>query len=142
MLNRLAGGSVLSRSIKSLILSFHCCQCFQCFTLQCLLFPLISLDETATHLLLRLVPSLEPIGCIRGTYHAPADKQPYYKLSRLVVLENYRAHRLGRELILALHAWVLGDAVSHGLKSSNTVPVVCHSQMYVKKFYARYERTY
>ena len=54
-------------------------------------------DETATHILLRLTPSLTPVGTIRVTQ----PKGTYYKLSRLVVLKEYRQFRFGRALVEA-----------------------------------------
>ncbi|KAG6884764.1 hypothetical protein C0993_008461 [Termitomyces sp. T159_Od127] len=88
-------------------------------------------DKTATHFLLRLTPSLTPVGTIRG-YHAPG----YYKLSRLAVLKDYRGLRFGRELVLALHEWVRAHALSAG--STDWADVVSHSQLPVKGFYARF----
>ncbi|KAF8272117.1 hypothetical protein EI94DRAFT_1777112 [Lactarius quietus] len=46
------------------------------------------LDETAEHFLLRLLPSLRPIGTIRAS--RTTSTVPHYKLSRLAVLKNYR----------------------------------------------------
>jgi predicted GNAT family N-acyltransferase len=60
----------------------------------------------------------------------------YYKLSRLAVLKEYRQHRLGRELVLSLHDWVKGQAQQKGTLES--VEIVCHSQVPVKGFYAKY----
>ena len=60
------------------------------------------LDETAEHFLLRLLPSLQPIGTVRAS-RASCGGAPYYKLSRLAVLKDFRKHSLGRELVLALH---------------------------------------
>lgn len=126
------------------------------------------LDEIATHILLRLVPSHEPIGTIRCTKNtsAPDPRDHYYKLSRLVVLKQYRQHRLGAVLVRALHEYVRQDA-SKSLRSESVVSatvtnksstsrpdchaqeqeqgpqerthvrVVCHSQLYAKGFYAR-----
>ncbi|TDL29834.1 acyl-CoA N-acyltransferase [Rickenella mellea] len=95
-------------------------------------------DETAMHILLRLTPSLEPIGTIRG--HKPPGKS-YYKLSRLAVLKDYRQHRFGCALVLALHDWVTRDArrasAELGLNGAS-VEVVCHSQIPVKAFYAKF----
>ncbi|KAJ3536529.1 hypothetical protein NM688_g6825 [Phlebia brevispora] len=89
------------------------------------------LDETATHILLRLTPSLKPVGTIRAS-----KGSGYYKLSRLAVLSEYRKYRFGRELVLALHDWVRRDAKAAGL--AGTVKVRCHSQLYVKGFYGKY----
>ena len=92
-----------------------------------------SLDETATHILLRLTPSLKPVGTIRVS-----KTSKYYKLSRLAVLKDYRHYRFGRDLVLALHAWVRQDIAASG--SGVAVPPVrihCHSQLYVKPFYAK-----
>lgn len=36
-------------------------------------------------------------------------KKPYYKLTRLAILKDYRKYRLGRELVQALHDWVIED---------------------------------
>ncbi|KAI9574787.1 acyl-CoA N-acyltransferase [Boletus coccyginus] len=89
-------------------------------------------DPTATHFLLRLVPSLTPIGTIR-TYSVEGPN--YYKLSRLAVLKPYRQYRFGSNLVLALHRWVKTDAKRTGLQ---VVPVICHSQLPVKGFYAKH----
>ncbi|KAH7930658.1 acyl-CoA N-acyltransferase [Leucogyrophana mollusca] len=90
-------------------------------------------DPTATHILLRLVPSLKPIGTIRAYKVEGAN---YYKLSRLAVLKEYRQHRFGRDLVFALHDWVKEDAKKTvGL---DVAKVVSHSQIPVKSFYAKY----
>ena len=91
------------------------------------------LDETAEHFLLRLLPSLQPIGTVRAS-RASCGGAPYYKLSRLAVLKDFRKHSLGRELVLALHKWAATDAQSHGEHSAK---VICHSQISVKAFYAK-----
>ena len=122
-------------------------------------------DETATHILLRLVPSLEPIGTIRLVKLSPKtkdhdivndkgsnDQSLYcYKLSRLAVLKDYRNYRFGRTLVLALHECAKRDAESSNCSglvntekahsSSNSVTeikVIAHSQIPVKEFYAKY----
>jgi hypothetical protein len=98
------------------------------------LFPLLlRLDETAEHFLLRLLPSLQPIGTVRVS-RASSQTVPYYKLSRLAVLNQHRGHHFGRELVLALHEWVVADSLSRGVQST---AVVCHSQIPVKAFYAK-----
>jgi len=91
------------------------------------------LDETAEHFLLRLLPSLRPIGTIRAS-RASCGGVPYFKLSRLAVLKDFRKHYFGRELVLALHKWVATDALSHG---EHAAKVICHSQIPVKAFYAK-----
>jgi predicted GNAT family N-acyltransferase len=91
------------------------------------------LDETAVHFLLRLLPSLTPIGTVRAS-RASSDGVPYYKLGRLAVLTAFRKHNFGRELVLALHDWVTTDSQSRGERYAK---VVCHSQISVKAFYAR-----
>ena len=88
------------------------------------------LDETATHILLRLPPSGKPVGTIRGT-----RGNGYYKLSRLAVLSEYRKYGFGRALVLALHDWIKHDAVASGL--TGVAKICCHSQIYAKPFYAR-----
>ncbi|KAG6903398.1 hypothetical protein C0995_005421 [Termitomyces sp. Mi166 len=75
-----------------------------------MLMPRFDTNKTATHFLLRLTPSLTPVGTIRG-YKAPGG---YYKLSRLAVLKEYRNFRFGRELVLALHDWVKAQALGAG----------------------------
>lgn len=89
-----------------------------------------SLDADATHILLRLLPSLQPVGTIRCTKH-----DAYYKLSRLAVLKDYRQYRFGRELVLALHDHVKRDAKRSGQR--DPVTIKCHSQLPVKGFYAK-----
>jgi hypothetical protein len=39
----------------------------------------------------------------------------YYKLSRLVVLKEYRHYGFGGNLVLALHNWVKDDARQSGM---------------------------
>ncbi|KAI0320657.1 acyl-CoA N-acyltransferase, partial [Amylostereum chailletii] len=65
------------------------------------------MDATATHFLLRLLPSHTPIGTIRA-FKAPGDA--HYTLGRLAILKTYRKYRFGRELVLALHDFVQRDA--------------------------------
>ena len=74
---------------------------------------------------------MKPIGTIRAS-----KGKNYYKLSRLAVLSDYRNHRFGRELVLALHDWVRQQATASG--ASGTVRIHCHSQLYAKPFYAKY----
>jgi predicted GNAT family N-acyltransferase len=83
--------------------------------------------------LLRLLPSLQPIGTVRA-WRASSDGVPQYKLGRLAILKAHRKHRFGRELMLALHDWVTSDYQSRGEQSAK---VVCHSQIPVKAFYAK-----
>jgi predicted N-acetyltransferase YhbS len=91
------------------------------------------LDESAEHFLLRLLPSLQPIGTIRAC-RASFGGVPYYKLSRLAVLKDYRKQHLGCELVAALHEWVITNSQSRG---EQLAKVVCHSQILVKGFYAK-----
>ncbi|KAI0053684.1 acyl-CoA N-acyltransferase [Auriscalpium vulgare] len=91
-------------------------------------------SKGATLFLLRLVPSHTPIGTIRG-YKVPGSE--YYKLGRLAILKEYRQFRLGRELVLALHAWIRADARASGSRGAH-VDVVCESQIPVVAFYAKY----
>jgi len=91
------------------------------------------LDETAEHFLLRLFPSLQPIGTVRAS-RASCRGVAYYKLSRLAVLKDFRNYKFGRELVLALHQWVATDAQSRGEHSAK---VICHSQILAKVFYAK-----
>jgi len=93
------------------------------------------LDETAEHFLLRLLPSLRPIGTIRASRTSNTD---YYKLSRLAVHKDYRKHHFGRELVFALHDWVATDALSCGETSAK---VVCHSQIPALAFYVKFGYT-
>ncbi|KAF9652508.1 acyl-CoA N-acyltransferase [Thelephora ganbajun] len=88
-------------------------------------------DETSTHLLVRLVPSLKPVGTIR-----PVWTPGYYKLSRLAVLKDYRRFSFGRALVLGLHDWVRIDAIKNG--RNDEVKIRAHSQLPVKGFYAKY----
>ncbi|KAF9226701.1 acyl-CoA N-acyltransferase [Gyrodon lividus] len=89
-------------------------------------------DPTATHFLLRLLPSLTPIGTIR-TYKV--ERTNYHKLSRLAVLKSYRQYHFGRDLVLSLHRWVKEDAKQTG--ELQVAKVVCHSQLPVKRFYSK-----
>lgn len=92
----------------------------------------IRYEDVSAHILLRLTPSLVPIGTIRAFRFPGKD---YYKLSRLAILSDYRKYRLGRELVLALHEWVKADAIRSGM--TGTVEIHSHSQIYVKGFYAK-----
>ena len=64
------------------------------------------------------------------------EGEHYYKLGRLAVLKAYRQCRFGRDLVLALHRWVKDDAMRTGLQAH----VVCHSQLPVQGFYAKYDK--
>ncbi|EIW61666.1 acyl-CoA N-acyltransferase [Trametes versicolor FP-101664 SS1] len=94
-------------------------------------------DEEATHILLRLVPSLKPVGTIRCV-----KLKDYYKLTRLAVLKDYRQYRFGRALVESLHAFVRAEArVSASaatLGEPGVVKVAAHSQIPVKGFYGRF----
>jgi GNAT superfamily N-acetyltransferase len=95
-----------------------------------------------------LTPSLTPVGTIRAC--RPPDKN-YYKLTRLAVLKEYRKHRFGAALVRCLHAWVAQDASarlqqyqdlqaqsqSPAAVRATSVDVICHSQIPVKRFYAK-----
>ena len=87
-------------------------------------------DGNSAHLLLRLVPSLKPIGVVR-----PIHTPNYYKLSRLAVLEEYRRFSFGRALVHGLHDWVRSDAMKRGCKGE--VKIRTHSQLPVKGFYTK-----
>jgi GNAT superfamily N-acetyltransferase len=90
------------------------------------------MDDTATHFLLRITPSLTPVGTIRAYKSNGAN---YYKLSRLAVLKDYRGFNFARELVLAMHNWVKDDAMRAG--DVEFVEIVSHSQLPVKGFYAK-----
>ena len=87
-------------------------------------------DNNSTHLLLRLVPSLEPVGTIRLVC-TPG----YYKLTRLAVLKDYRRYSFGRTLVIGLHDLVRADAIRNG--RDGEVKIRTHSQVPVKGFYAK-----
>ncbi|KAG2013331.1 hypothetical protein CC2G_010253 [Coprinopsis cinerea AmutBmut pab1-1] len=93
-------------------------------------------EDIAIHFLLRLTPSLEPVGTIRLLQPPGKD---YWKLSRLAVLKDYRRHRFGHELVSALHAWLKQHALQIG--HLGPVEVVCHSQIPVQGFYAKFGYT-
>jgi len=103
-----------------------------------------SKEELATHLLLRLIPSLTPIGTIRG-YLIPQITDTY-KLTRLAILEDYRKYGFGRKLVEAFHDWVKSDASANSTSGSvimnpslpRQIKINCHSQIYAKGFYAKY----
>ncbi|SJL02308.1 uncharacterized protein ARMOST_05634 [Armillaria ostoyae] len=92
--------------------------------------------QAATHFLLRLLPSLQPVGTIRGVRLS----ENYYKLGRLAVLDQYRQFKFGRELVLRLHEWVKIDASPMATMPEHDVYaiVVSHSQIPVKGFYAKF----
>lgn len=85
----------------------------------------------STHVLLRLVPSLKPIGSVRVVHLTPAEK----KIGRLCVLGPFRGFKFGKDLMLAAHEHILAGLKSTGLPSAS---VKLHSQIYVKAFYAKY----
>lgn len=86
-----------------------------------------------THFLLRLSPSLTPIGTIRA--YQP-EGVSYYKLSRLAVLKDYRRFKFGGALVLALHNWTKAETIRVG--SLDHATVIAHSQIYIKGFYAKW----
>jgi len=90
-------------------------------------------EQSSTHFLLRLVPSLVPIGTVR--VYRP-NNASYYKLSRLAVLKDYRRYKFGRDLVLALHDWVKLDTKRIG--GFGYAKVIIHSQIPAKGFYAKY----
>lgn len=73
-----------------------------------------------------------PIGTIRA--YRPKVDSKYYKLGRLAVLPEYRKHKLGQKLVLALEDWVKSDALRLGLDEAI---IVAHSQLYVIPFYVK-----
>lgn len=87
-------------------------------------------DENSTHLLLRLVPSLKPVGTVR-----PIRTPSYYKLGRLAVLRDYRQFSFGKALVLGFHDWARVDAIKNGC--SGEVKIRAHSQLLAKGFYAK-----
>ena len=87
-------------------------------------------DENSTYLLVRLVPSLKPVGTIR-----PSRGPSYYKLGRLAVLRDYRRFSFGKALVLRLHDWVRIDAIKNGWNGE--VKIRSHSQIPAKGFYAK-----
>jgi ribosomal protein S18 acetylase RimI-like enzyme len=91
------------------------------------------MEDKATHFLLRLTPSLTPIGTIR-VYKMPGPDSNY-KLTRLAVLKDYRKYNFGRALVLALHEWVGRHALQN--ETVGPVKIICHSQLPVKGFYAK-----
>jgi GNAT superfamily N-acetyltransferase len=126
-----------------------------------------SKEEISTHFLLRLTPSLKPIGTIRG--YPVSGTADTYKLTRLAVLKDYRRYGFGRKLVDALHTWVETRiippspsapeaAIANGkptasksnkntssqsypaqpLKLTRQIIVISHSQIYAKGFYAKY----
>jgi len=101
-----------------------------------LIFPLFhSLDDTSEHFLLRLMPSLLPIGTVRVS-RTSSGGVPCYTLSRFAILKDYRQHgfQVGRELVQTLHEWVIADSQSRG---EQIATVLCHSLVTLKSFYGR-----
>ncbi|KAI0082371.1 acyl-CoA N-acyltransferase [Panus rudis PR-1116 ss-1] len=89
-------------------------------------------EDVSVHFLLRLTDPAEsqkPVGTIRLV-----RKDGYYKLTRLVVLKDYRQYRYGKALVLALHRYVREEAKKNG---RTVARVVAHSQLPVKGFYAK-----
>ncbi|KIM20649.1 hypothetical protein M408DRAFT_129169 [Serendipita vermifera MAFF 305830] len=88
----------------------------------------------STHLLLRLVPSLEPIGTIRIVHLSATEK----KIGRLCVLKDYRNFKFGKDLMLAAHDYLLSRQADRGsAEAGASLTVSLHSQIYVKGFYAK-----
>ncbi|CAG7848343.1 SubName: Full=Uncharacterized protein {ECO:0000313/EMBL:CCA74127.1} [Serendipita indica DSM 11827] len=87
----------------------------------------------STHVLLRLVQGLEPIGTIRIVHLSPTDK----KLGRLCVLKPYRNFKFGKDLVLAAHDYIRKQAVTSNGEDGPRLSVSLHSQIYVKGFYAK-----
>ncbi|KAF8592737.1 hypothetical protein K439DRAFT_1323365, partial [Ramaria rubella] len=71
-----------------------------------------------------------PIGTIR--MHGAS----YYKLTRLVVLKEYRGFRLGAALVERAHQYAVEDHCKS--RQPGLAEVVTHSQLYAKPFYARF----
>lgn len=121
------------------------------------------MEDISTHILLRLIPSLKPIGTIRG-YQVPGTTDTY-KLTRLALLKEYRQYGLGRKLVEALHDWIKAHATGSSAPSAPppaaathqdtddktntnfdspstddppTFQISCHSQIYAKGFYSKY----
>jgi GNAT superfamily N-acetyltransferase len=94
--------------------------------------PISSYDSISAHFLLRLTPSLIPVGTVRA-YKSPDAN--YYKLSRLAVLKDYRKFGFGRQLVSALHDWVAADARQKG--EIRFTEVISHSQLHAKGFYGK-----
>ncbi|KAF9481852.1 hypothetical protein BDN70DRAFT_854374 [Pholiota conissans] len=100
------------------------------------LFLFFSLRTNAAHFLLRSTPSLTPIGTIRA-----CRGKNYYKLTRLAILKDYRKYHFGAALVRFMHSWVARDAVQDpdvNAPPPASVNIVCHSQIPVKGFYAKF----
>ncbi|KZV70314.1 acyl-CoA N-acyltransferase [Peniophora sp. CONT] len=111
-------------------------------------------DATATHLLLRLTPSLTPIGTLRLYRVHDAS---YLMLGRVSILSVYRKYGLGKVLMQAAHERVVREpylippspavlqksesiaksGVDEELQSRPTITVKIGSQLYSEPFYAR-----
>ncbi|KAF5364331.1 hypothetical protein D9756_000180 [Leucocoprinus leucothites] len=124
-------------------------------------------EDISSHILLRLTPSLVPIGTIRG-YLVPGTTDTY-KLTRLAILKEYRQYGFGRKLVDALHDWAKSHAIASNISpgssmslvnTSNTdsqtdrintqihqpqltrqIKINCHSQIYAKGFYSKYVKS-
>ncbi|XP_006456823.1 hypothetical protein AGABI2DRAFT_78761 [Agaricus bisporus var. bisporus H97] len=108
----------------------------QKFPLEC---ELDDKEDISTHILLRLTPSMEPIGTIRG-YLVPGSTDTY-KLTRLAVTKEYRKYGFGRKLVEALHQWIRSHdelVQKHKHQPPNLIKIISHSQIYAKGFYARF----
>lgn len=95
---------------------------------------LSSLDDephASFHLLLRLLPSLEPIGTARLINLSPTKT----KLGRLCVLKEYRSLNFGKDLVLASHKEMVERARAAGIVEE--LEVSLHSQLHAKGFYAK-----
>ena len=84
-------------------------------------------DAQSTHFLLRITPSLLPIGTIRMNKLSEGQ----YKLSRLVVLKEYRSFGFGRDLVQCANQWAIGHS------DSQRIQISTHVQLYAKNFYAK-----
>jgi GNAT superfamily N-acetyltransferase len=91
-------------------------------------------DAVSATFLLRLIPSLEPVGTIRAVRHPDG----YYKLTRMIVLKPYRKLDFGKELIEAMHAWIQLDVSKNPNYSKKELEIACYSQLHARGFYAKY----
>jgi len=111
-----------------------------------------NVEDVAMHFLVRVTEedpatgaqTVKSVGTIRGTtpdvYHLvcpdedPATLVRRYKLSRLAVDKDYRAHRFGRLLVDSLSKWVQDDARAAGKPAE----IECHAQLPVMQFYKKF----
>lgn len=124
------------------------------------------IDTSTAHFLVRLTPSLEPIGTIRifpnpsvnatpeHAHHGKPLPKLTYELGRLCVSAAYRKHGFGSVLVDAAHTWVKEQMRKHDqsatsltgslrgnfetLDDGTSAEIILHAQIPAMPFYMRF----